>query len=63
MIQQRSELEQGITSRWQADAQSTWLAANVRPLIVLLLVITLMIFIVLDSMDLSFTIREAWIGL
>ena len=63
MIQQRSELEQEITSRWQADAQSTWLAANVRPLIVLMLVITLMIFIVLDSMDLSFTIREAWISL
>jgi hypothetical protein len=28
-----------------------------------MLVITLMIFIILDSMDLAFTIREAWISL
>lgn len=32
-------------------------------MVVLMLVITLMIFIMLDSMDLSFTIREAWISL
>lgn len=63
MIDQRNELEAEITSRWKADAQSSWLASNVRPLIVLTLVATLMIFIVLDSMDLAFTIREAWISL
>ena len=63
MMDQRNELEAEITSRWEADAQSTWLASNVRPLIVLMLVITLMIFIILDSMDLDFTIREAWISL
>ena len=32
-------------------------------MIVLTLVATLMVFIVLDSMDLAFTIREAWISL
>lgn len=63
MMDQRNELEQEITARWQADSQGTWLASNVRPLIVLMLVITLMIFIILDSMDLAFTIREAWISL
>ena len=63
MIQERAEIEEQITARWTADAQSTWLASNVRPLIVLTLVATLMVFIVLDSMDLAFTIREAWISL
>ena len=63
MIAQRNELEHEITARWQADAKSTWLASNVRPLIVLLLVFTLLLFIALDSMDLAFTIREAWISL
>ena len=63
MMDQRNELEQEITARWQADSQGTWLASNVRPLIVLMLVVTLMMFIILDSMDLSFTIREAWISL
>ena len=63
MMDQRKELEQEITARWQADSQGTWLASNVRPLIVLMLVMTLMIFIILDSMDLTYTIREAWISL
>lgn len=63
MMDQRNELEQEITARWQADSQGTWLSSNVRPLIVLMLVITLMAFIILDSMDLAFTIREAWISL
>ena len=63
MIAQRNELEHEITARWQADAKSTWLASNVRPLIVLLLVATLLLFIILDSMDLAFTIRDAWISL
>ena len=47
----------------KSTALGSWLASNVRPLIVLTLVATLMIFIVLDSMDLAFTIREAWISL
>lgn len=63
MIAQRNELEAEITSRWKADAQSSWLASNVRPLIVLILVATLLLFIILDSMDLAFTIRDAWISL
>ena len=49
MIAQRHELEHEITARWQADAKSTWLASNVRPLIVLILVITLLVFIVLEK--------------
>ena len=64
MIAQRKELENEITQRWQADSSSSsWLASNVRPLIVLILVITLLVFIVLDSMDLSFFIRDAWVSL
>ena len=64
MIAQRTELENEITQRWQADSSSSsWLASNVRPLIVLILVITLLVFIVLDSMDLSFFIRDAWVSL
>ena len=64
MIDQRKELENEITQRWQADASSSsWLASNVRPLIVLILVFTLLVFIVLDSMDLVFSIRDAWISL
>lgn len=36
---------------WQTDVKSTWLASNVRPLIVLILVATLLLLIILDSME------------
>ena len=37
MMDQRKELEAEITQRWQADsASASWLASNVRPLIVLI---------------------------
>jgi hypothetical protein len=64
MIDQRKELEEQITARWQADSSSSsWLSRNVRPMIVLTLVITLLVLIVLDSMELAFSIRDAWISL
>ena len=64
LIDQRKDLEAEITSRWQADSASdSWLASNARPLIVLILVITLLVLIVLDSMDIAFSIRDAWISL
>ena len=64
LIAERLELQNQITERWTSDnASGSWLASNVRPLIVLLLVFTLLLFIALDSMDLAFTIREAWISL
>jgi len=57
-------IEREITARWASDAASTsWLARNVRPLIVLVLVAALLFFITLDSMDLAFTTRDAWISL
>lgn len=57
-------IEREITARWASDAASTsWLAHNVRPLIVLVLVAALLLFITLDSLDLDFTVRDAWVSL
>ena len=64
MIDQWHDFEQEITARWEADSHSSvWLASNVRPMIVLILVITLLVLIILESMDLAFSIRDAWISL
>ena len=54
MIAQRKELENEITQRWQADSSSSsWLASNVRPLIELILNITLLVILVLHSIVLD----------
>ena len=61
---ERIALEAELTKRWQSDnASDSWLAKHTRPIIVLSLVVVLFIFIVLDSMDIAFEIRDAWVTL
>lgn len=60
--EERVSLENNITQRWQADVSSkSWLARNVRPLIVLVLVAFLIGFILLDTLAMEYTIREVWV--
>jgi len=57
-------MEQEKTKRWESDNQSdSWLAKHTRPLIVLSLVGVLFIFIILDSLDIAFDVRESWVSL
>ena len=64
LIVDQEAIEEEITARWASDAASTsWLARNVRPLIVLVLVAALLLFITLDSLALDFTVRDAWVSL
>lgn len=61
---ERIALEAELTKRWQSDnASDSWLAKHTRPIIVLSLVVVLFIFIVLDSMDIAFEVRDAWVTL
>lgn len=56
--------EQELTKRWESDNKSdSWLAKHTRPLIVLSLVAALFVFIILDSLDISFDVRESWVSL
>ncbi len=64
LIVDQEAIEREITARWASDAASTsWLARNVRPLIVMVLVAALLLFITLDSLGLNFTVRDAWVSL
>ena len=64
LIVDQEAIEREITARWASDAASTsWLARNVRPLIVLVLVAALLLLIALDSLALDFTVRDAWVSL
>ena len=57
-------IDQEMTKRWESDNQSdSWLAKHTRPLIVLSLVGVLFIFIILDSLNIAFNVRESWVSL
>ena len=57
------EMEQ-VTKRWDADmASDSWLSKNTRPLTLIYLTVATTLYIVLDSLDISFDIDAAWVEL
>ena len=64
IVSERMAMESELTKRWASDNSSdSWLAKHTRPMIVLSLVIALFVFIVLDSLDIAFEVRDAWVTL
>ena len=58
------EMEKNITSRWKADMNSdSWLSKNVRPLVLIFLVICTMLLIFVDAGKLNFNVKDSYIDL
>jgi hypothetical protein len=56
-----TEMEKNITARWDADVKSdSWLAKNVRPLVLLFLVVCTVIMIFIDAGAIKFNVEEKW---
>jgi hypothetical protein len=55
---------QEVSKRWQADMQSdSYLSKNTRPLTLIFLTVSLVIFILLDGFDIEFGIDAGWVDL
>ena len=55
---------QEVTKRWESDMKSdSYLSKNTRPMTLIFLTISLVIFILLDSSNLIFSIEEGWVDL
>ena len=49
------EMEKNITSRWEADLKSdSWLSKNVRPMVLIFLIVCTMLLIFIDAGALKF---------
>ena len=58
------EMEKNITSRWQADLKSdSWLSKNVRPLVLIFLIVCTMLLIFIDAGALKFEVKSSWVDL
>ncbi len=58
------EMEKNITSRWQADLKSdSWLSKNVRPLVLIFLIVCTMLLIFIDAGALNFEVKSTWVDL
>jgi hypothetical protein len=59
-----TEMEKNVTSRWTSDMNSdSWLSKNVRPLVLIFLVVCTMLLIFIDSGHINFTVKDSYVDL
>ena len=58
------EMEKQITSRWESDMKSdSWLSKNVRPMVLIFLVVSTVLMIFIDAGVISFNVEAKWTDL
>tara|TARA_Y100000004_G_scaffold185344_1_gene235426 strand:+ start:3950 stop:4348 length:399 start_codon:yes stop_codon:yes gene_type:complete len=59
-----TKMEANITDRWKADMNSdSWLSKNVRPLVLIFLVVCTVLMIFIDAGSIDFVVEEKWTDL
>ena len=58
------EMEKNITNRWEADMKSdSWLSKNVRPMVLIFLVVSTVLMIFIDAGTIQFIVEDKWTDL
>ena len=58
------EMQKQVTNRWEADMKSdSWLSKNVRPLVLIFLVVSTVLMIFIDAGAIAFTVEQKWTDL
>tara|TARA_R100001163_G_scaffold61976_1_gene52361 strand:+ start:16 stop:411 length:396 start_codon:yes stop_codon:yes gene_type:complete len=64
ILSHEAEMDKQITNRWNADmASDSWLSKNVRPMVLIFLIVCTMLLIFIDAGAISFTVEEKWTDL
>ena len=64
VAQYETEMEKNITDRWKADMNSdSWLSKNVRPMVLIFLVISTVLMIFIDAGTINFEVEPKWTDL
>lgn len=59
-----TKMEANITDRWKADMNSdSWLSKNVRPMVLIFLVVSTVLMIFIDAGTIQFVVEEKWTDL
>ena len=57
-------MEKNITERWKMDmASDSWLSKNIRPLVLVFLVVSTVLLIFIDAGAINFTVQDKWTDL
>jgi len=61
--QQIKEMEE-ISNRWEYDSNSdSWLSKNVRPIVLLFLIVSVVLMIFIDAGKINFDVKDSWVDL
>ena len=59
-----AEMQKQVTERWKMDMQSdSWLSKNIRPLVLIFLVVSTMLLVFIDAGVISFEVKSSWVDL
>jgi hypothetical protein len=64
-IDAEKTMQENVTERWKADmvSQGSWLSKNVRPLVLLFLVVSTVLMVFVDAGFIAFNVKENWVDL
>jgi len=63
-IEAEKDMQQNVTERWKSDMTSdSWLSKNVRPLVLLFLIVSTIVMIFIDAGAIKFDVQENWVDL
>jgi len=59
-----AEMQRQVTERWKLDMNSdSWLSKNIRPLVLIFLVVCTMLLIFIDAGKISFNVKDSYVDL
>ena len=59
-----TQMQKEVSARWDADmASDSWLSKNIRPLVMIFLVISTILLIFIDAGIIQFTVKDNWVDL
>lgn len=64
LLDSEAVVQENVTERWKADMGSdSWLSKNVRPIVLMFLVVCTMLLVFIDAGFIDFNVEERWINL
>tara|TARA_Y100000389_G_scaffold204846_1_gene260115 strand:+ start:4504 stop:4950 length:447 start_codon:yes stop_codon:yes gene_type:complete len=64
LLDSEAIIQENVTERWKADMNSdSWLSKNVRPMVLIFLVLCTMLLVFIDAGFIDFKVEDKWINL
>ena len=59
-----SKIQEQVSARWNADmASDSWLSKNIRPMVMIFLVVSTVLLIFIDAGKITFVVKDTWVDL